>query len=227
MTTEQILSEIKNIDVDSFEIGMSILQHFNKVGQQYPAESLLLHFPNNNVKWYYNYTEKLLRRIEVNFKQVHIQDEKEHSLNDHWFTAISDEDESSIPFTASQFADKIVVYNDWHKLVTYDESTGHYECFFVDISKDIANDIIKNQMLSADEVLNNPDTFTIEEILEESEDFATACSVLSNWMLNNNVVSELRFIHTQEGIKLDLIQSMLFTGSQKDVPDDLGKPDSL
>lgn len=223
MTTEQILSEIKNIDVNSFEKGMTILDHFIKTNQQYPAESLLLHLADNSVKWYYNYTEKLLRRIEVNFKQANKTNEK----NEQWFKAISDEDETSISFTAEQFADKVVIYDDWHKLVTYDEKTGHYECFFIDIPEDIAKAIREEENLTLyDSEIDQ--SVSIDELMEESAEFANACSTLSNWMLNNDVVSELRFSNVPEGIKLDLVQSMLFTGNQEDESDKLdAEPDSL
>lgn len=227
MTEKQILSEIKRINVESLEKGMTIMDHFFKVKHQFPAETLFLYLPNNSVKWYYNYTEKLLRRVEVDFKQVHNTDEKTHSPNEHWFDAISDKDESSIPFTAGQWANKIVVYDDWHKLVTYDETTGHYECFFVDIPEDLAKSICDDQMLTFDDIERaNYDyhTVAIEEVMSDSKDFADACTSLANWMLENDVVPELRFTRVKEGIKLDLIQSMLFTGSQED---DLGEPDSL
>lgn len=227
MTEKQILSEIKSVDVESLEKGMSIIDHFFKVKHQYPAESLLLHLPNNSVKWYYNYTEKLLRRIDVNFKQINCEDRDKHSEDEHWFNAISDEDETSIPFTAGQFANKIVVYDDWHKLITYDETTGHYECFFIDIPDDLAKSICDDQMLTFDDVERaNYDYHTVAlgEVMEENQDFADACTALANWMLQNDVIPELRFTRTKEGIKLDLIQSMLFTGSQEN---DLGEPDSL
>lgn len=222
MTTEQILSEIKSIDVDSLEKGMSIVDHFTKTNKQYPAEALLLHVQGDDIgKWYYNYTEKLLRRIEVNFKNIN----DENKFEQHWLNAISDEDESVIPFTAEQFANKIVVYNDWHKLVTYDEKTGHYECFFVDIVEGIAKEIMKN--IDEYNGNNNIDPPTIDELMEDDIQFSKACTSISDWMLDNDIISELRFTNTPNGIKLDLVQSMLFTGHSNSDTDELGKPDSL
>lgn len=230
MTEKQILSEIKSVNVESLENGMTIMDHFFKVKHQYPAESLFLHIPDNSVKWYYNYTEKLLRRVEVDFKQINETAESKHSENEHWFDAISDEDESVIPFTAGQFASKIVVYDDWHKLITYDEETGHYECFFVDIPENVAKAVCNDQMLVFDDIANetsNDEVITIEEAMEEDDDFAKACTKLANWMLKNDIIPELRFTRIAEGIKLDMIQSMLFTGTEEDKVDELPPPDSL
>lgn len=222
MTEKEILEEITSIDTSFFADGLSFGEHFEQTQSQYPAEILLFSTPDEFVKkYYYNYSEKMLRYIVSDRKSI--QTVKEISKEDHLFDAVNDEDQSSISFSSLDVVNKVVVYDDFHKLVTHDPKTGHYECFFIDVPEEEAKAIVEDftsvfsidrQMVDDSIIDINPDILDNdkEEIEEITQDeFSAAASTIAKWMLSDGATKKVTFFLNDEGVvELDINSKMFF-----------------
>lgn len=226
MTEKEILKEITSIDTSFFADGLSFGEHFEQTQSQYPAEILLFSTPDEFVKkYYYNYSEKMLRYIVRDAKSI--QKVKEVGEDDHLFDAVNDEDQSSISFSSLDVVNKVIVYDDFRKLITHDPKTGHYECFFIDVAEEEAKAIvddftsvfnidrpmIDNTIVDAepDSLDNDEDRDKFEEITED--EFSAAASTIAKWMLSDGATKKVTFFINDEGIvELDIHSKMFFNG---------------
>lgn len=222
MTEEQILEDIKSIETFKFdeEQECSLFEHFARTKSQYPAEILLMQTCGSNIKkYYYNYSEKLLRYIK--FAKIKDISSIENSCI---FSAINDEDESQIDFTPKQFSDKIVVYDDYNRLITYDKTTGHYEQFYIDITEEEAKEIvesfqkfydIKKPMIDSSVVhIDKAESKESSEITNEQ--FCEAAKIIVQYLKETIELSEVRFQKYGESVKLDLVESLFYNDEDED-----------
>ena len=225
MTEQEILEEITSFDTSYFSDGMSFGEHFEQTHSQYPCEIILFSAPDELFKkYYYNYSEKMLRYIRTDHKNV--VNNTEISESDHIFDAINDADESIIPFSSKDIVDKVVVYDDYRKLITYDSRTGHYECFFVDIDEQRASEIIDDfkKVYSLGRPMVDNSVVEVKEDKENNEnevtdeEFSKAASVIAKWMLSC-ASSSVTFTYVDGSIELD-IHSKLYFNDENELQDD-------
>lgn len=226
MTPKEILKEITSIDTNFFADGLSFGEHFEQTQSQYPAEILLFSTPDKFVKkYYYNYSEKMLRYIVRDTKSI--EKVKEISKDDHLFDAVNDDDQSSISFSSLDVVNKVVVYDDFHKLVTHDPKTGHYECFFIDVTEEEAKAIVEDftSVFSIDRpMIDNtivdaePDSLDEDDVEEITQDeFSAAASTIAKWMLSDGATKKVTFFINDKGmVELDIHSKMFFAGEDED-----------
>lgn len=255
MSEAEILKNILSVSTELFDDdGISFVDHFADTRSQWPAEILLFSCPDRLYKkWYYNYTEKMLRYIKTHDKTVADPGDDGSQVI---FEAINDEDESSISFTAGQIADKILVYQDYQRLITYDKSTGHYEQFLIDIDKESADIIVEDfsQHFNIDKSNHfHPDTMVCEnlqsipteddvavyddepdkldEVADEeevsNEEFRDAAKVIIQYLQETPELSEIRFQRFEDGVKLDLINSLFYNCEEQSLEEFDIEPDDL
>lgn len=216
MTEKEILEEITSFDTSYFSDGMSFGEHFEQTHSQYPCEIILFSAPDNLFrKWYYNYSEKMLRYIRTDHKNV--AKSNEISQSDHIFDAVNDEDESLISFSSEDLVNKVVVYDDFRKLITYDPKTGHYECFFVEVDEQTASEIVEDfqKVFNFDRPMIDNSVVKVEADEEKPEnevtddEFSKAASVIAKWMLSC-ASSSVTFTYVDGSIELDIHSKLYF-----------------
>ena len=223
MTEKEILEEITSFDTSYFSDGMSFGEHFEQTHSQYPCEIILFSAPDNLFrKWYYNYSEKMLRYIRTDHENV--VKNNEISESDHIFDAINDEDESLISFSSQDLVDKVVVYDDFRKLITYDPKTGHYECFFVDVDERTASEVVEDfqRVFDVDRPMVDNSVVEVKENEEKDkgvsdEEFSKAASVIAKWMLSCECSSVI-FTYVDGSVELD-IHSKLYFNDKNELQD--------
>lgn len=137
---EKILDEIKAVNLNDLNDGSSFADFFVKNRRLTAIEQALFYMPGK--KLYYNYSEKRLRFIIIDLdKLIKNAVEREnnvlfvcHDVMDEW-------EDLSILF--KDFSNKKICYTDKHKVITHDDKTGHYECFYID-----ENDVVIDQFFA-------------------------------------------------------------------------------
>ena len=137
MTKDSILKEIQSVDTSSLCDGLSFTDVFEQNRHLTQIERLL--FYCNCKKYYYNYSEKRLRVLEVNLESIMNADDVDSNI----FVCKDLEDSTEIEISALEFAHKTICFEDYHKVVTYDENTQNYECFFIALSKKKIDEFFK------------------------------------------------------------------------------------
>ena len=211
MTKAKILEEVEGVDLLSLGDGLSFTDLYEQTLNITAIEQLL--FYCNCTKYYYNYSEKRLRKLVNSIENI-INCENEDCVI---FSCVDDEDETTIEIKAKDFADKIVCLEDYHKVVTYDPNTKHYECFFVDLSKKKINEFFETAKSHLPEGLKHlisgpKENIAITQELPSDDviaAFKTICNYLSS---NKNDLSKISFINTDEGVQVDLVSSRLYQG---------------
>ena len=219
MTIKKILDEIQAIDTSVLTDGLSFADHYVADHNITPIEQLL--FFCKCKKYYYNYTEKRLRVMYCHIENMMSMIENENG-DTELFTCNDLEDEDSIIISAQAFADKIVCYEDFHKVVTYDPTTHHYECYFVDLGKKKVDGFFKDakDALPSElkQYIHTPVSEKPEILAGESPEvvaaFRTICDFLQS---NDGELSEIRFTNISEGVKIDLITSKLYSSDDSSV----------
>lgn len=210
MTRESVLEEIQSVDTTNCSDGLSFRESFSGTKKLTPVEELL--YFCNCEKYYYNYTEKRLRQLEINVEKViHFCDDEETL-----FVCKDLEDEGDIEISAYQFGSKIVCYQDTHKVVTYDDDTKHYECFFVNLSDEEINAFyldIKNRLPEElTEKMFNPSGIHEEGKKESPYDIlADAFKSICEYLYKaDGEISEIKFYNVPDGVQVDLVTSRLW-----------------
>ena len=198
MTIKKILEEIESIDISTLGDGLSFADHFIANRSISPIENLL--FYSDCKKYYYNFSEKRLRKLICLLDKITDLDDPNNIV----FNCKDLENEPDIDLKADSFADKIVCYEDYHKVVTYDPDTKHYECFFADMSKQKVEKFNQENPLQDEIEIEGIDIDNSPEVVEA---FKTICTYLYK---SRNELSEIRFIDMGDGIKVDLISSKFY-----------------
>lgn len=204
MTTKKILEEIESVDVSKLGDGLSFFDHFLIDKSMTPVENLILH--SDSKKYYYNYSEKRLRKLVCKLEDIDIHNVEDPS--NVIFSCEDLEDEPSIDILANSFTDKVVCFEDHHKVITFDPETKHYECFFVDISKQKSAQFTKENPLKFDDIDLEDEDVLLDTSPKVAEAFKTLCSYLQH---NRGELSEIRFTDLGDGIKVDLISSKFWS----------------
>lgn len=215
MTTNKILEEIQAIDTSSLTDGLSFSDRYLADKNITPIEQLL--FFCEAKKYYYNYTEKRLRELESSPDNIMNMDE-----DNAIFTCKDLEDEPDINIKAHSFSDKIICFEDYHKVVTYDTKTKHYECFYVDLTKKKVTEFFKNTKAALPPELSGwihePTKEELDE-LDKSPEVAAAFQAVCKYLYaNDGELSEIRFVNMGDGVKVDLIASKFYSEGSMDSP---------
>ena len=214
MTVDKILKEIQAIDTSVMSDGLSFSDHYIETKNITAIEQLL--FYCNVKKYYYNYTEKRLRELECNIDNIINFEGEDNAI----FTCKDVEDETSIDIKAHSFADKIICFEDYHKTVTYDLTTKHYECFYVDITQKKVNEFFKEARKAIppelQQFIHQPTQDTPTEI-EAPQEVTDAFQIVCKYLLaSTGELSEIRFTNIGDGIKIDLIASKFYPAGSMD-----------
>lgn len=210
MRRSTILKEMQSVDTSKCSDGLSFRESFVNAKKLTPIEELL--YFCNCEKYYYNYSEGRLRILDVNIDNIiHFSDDK-----DIIFVCRDLEDDDVINISSYDFSGKIICYEDSHKVVTYDEKTKHYECFFVNISdkkiKEFYDDVRKKLPKEISDKMFNPSALDEEKDKpsaydELSDAFKAICEYL---YASDGEISEIKFYNVPDGVQVDLVTSKLW-----------------
>lgn len=214
MKRAEILKEIESFDITSCSDGLTFCEVFASTKKLTPIEELL--FYCNCPKYYYNYSEKRLRKLEVNIASIINFEDKQDII----FVCRDLEDEPEIEIAARQFSDKVICHQDSHKVITYDNETKHYECFFVNLTDKKIKAFYKEakeklppgwaELMFDESTLGDDEDAksTKEAVMEELADaFDSICHYLYD---SNEEISEIKFYNVPEGVQVDLVTSKLW-----------------
>lgn len=214
MNREKIINEIKTFDTKKCVDGVSFCEHTKQTGKLTRIEQLLMF--SGRTKYYYNYSEKKLREVEVKLRNI-----IEKSGDDIFFVCFDKEDDTKIDIYAKRFSEKIICFEDYHKVIVYDEASKQYECFFVDMTKKNVEDFFKDvHKYIPDDVkkfvLNEyGDEVATEEAQHEAFDELGECfNKICEYMHREDTdLTEIRFTNLLEGVQVDLVTSRLWQPS--------------
>lgn len=205
MKRADILKEIESVDTTKYLDGLSFGEHYNQTKHITAIEELLLFC--NSPKYYYNYSEKRLRKLKTHDENI-----KNLADGDDIIFICQDlNKEPDIKIDSLQFSNKIICYEDYHKVITYDDSTKHYECFYVNLSKKGVEKFFKDCHEKLPEDKKQFFYFPQEEEKDAYKDLADSFKTISDYLESvSDDISEIRFINTADGVQIDVVTSRLY-----------------
>lgn len=183
--TEKIKKEIESVETNKCTDGLSFMDRLEHDGHLTHIERLLF-FTKDVKKYYYNFTEKHLRELQVNIGAL-IDDVEEVDGAHYIFDCIDPDDkEDKFKISSVDFAEKIICYEDYHKAIVYDAKKKFYECFYVDMTKKEVERFKKEVTIDNLDELERRVSHMAHEDVEELDDASEGIDALCKFMVRHH-----------------------------------------
>ena len=213
----EIIEELESFDLNKCQDGLCFCDNFFN-NKKFSNIEELLYF-SNAPKYYYNFSEKRLRKLTIELKQMLSIEGSDEPL----FRCKDLKDDTEIEISPVQFSHKIVSYEDDHKVVTYDEETKHYECFYINWSKEKIETFLKrsDRIVNANiKFIPSQVDYDLEQVIKDFENdndegLDDAFDIICSYLLrHHHLLSGIKFTNVDKGVRIDFVTSKIFPGDE-------------